>query len=105
MNMKRISKMKKLPCIENKCILYPACRSKESIGCKELSQYYKLYMAIHMSYRSREIWFKINKTLPDLEIIRGEVINNVLHPRIQKPQKRRPLHQIPYGANRGESAK
>lgn len=33
--------MKQIPCIKNKCILYPVCVSKIDIECDELWQYFR----------------------------------------------------------------
>jgi len=33
--------MLKLPCIKNKCLVYPACKSKTRIQCTPLSNYLK----------------------------------------------------------------
>lgn len=70
--MKRISKMKQLPCIRDKCICYPACRNKESIDCDELAMYFYEYATSMINpYTGKSIWFKICKNLPNLNELKG----------------------------------
>jgi len=33
--------MTQIPCIKNKCLMFPACKSKQVIACPDLMAYYK----------------------------------------------------------------
>ena len=52
-----------IPCIKDKCILFPVCKNKTEIKCEELYSYMKLDNA--KKVRS------VSKTLPKLYKIKG----------------------------------
>jgi hypothetical protein len=66
----------KIPCVENKCILYPVCKHKSYIECKDLGSYFDFEMAKrklingnkrHTMWKYMEVWIlKINPELPSL---------------------------------------
>lgn len=85
MNKKRISKMKQLPCVKDKCLKYPSCITRHSIKCIELSLYYQFYMSINLSYPLKTVWFKMNKALPHLNTIKAIKIGEVWHMEVWKP--------------------
>jgi len=63
-----------LPCLTNKCILLPVCKTKLKIECENLTDYYadktdRTYLSGH------EIWDTIEKTLPKLSEIQGPMIH------------------------------
>jgi hypothetical protein len=47
--------MIKLPCVENKCILYPLCKRKHSIKCTILSEVLRRYIVRNFKYDLRRI--------------------------------------------------
>ena len=66
--------MSKIPCIEDKCILYPICISKFEIECGLLASYYG--HESNGAYTSgHETWDKIQDGLPNLQEIHGPLIN------------------------------
>jgi len=66
---KPISKFPQLPCIKKKCIVYPVCRNRMIIECEELVNYRAHLNMRYELYPIKSIWFKINKVLPNLEVI------------------------------------
>lgn len=54
--------MNELPCITNKCILYPVCRNKTYIDCDHIKEYFKQALIHKQSYR--ETYKQFNKILP-----------------------------------------
>ena len=58
-----------IPCIKNKCILYPTCIDKVEIECSDLEEYFnELYIAYEdFKDTISEIWKTINKTYPNLK--------------------------------------
>jgi len=72
--------METIPCIANKCLKYPACKSKRSIECEELYIYRrKLYThykkASNQDDIFNDIYSKAAKhlriTFPNLKVITG----------------------------------
>lgn len=95
--MKRISKMKQLPCIRDKCIAYPACRNREEVDCSILYDYYDMYP----NYRAKNIWFKICKNLPKLRRIRVSLSEDGMVSRVHT----KPYSQIEWELRRGMGLK
>lgn len=60
--------MKEIPCIKNKCLLYPACKNKEEVECEEVRQYY-WDLRHGTDLKNYEIWAIINQNLSHLEMI------------------------------------
>jgi len=67
-----------LPCIKDKCIKLPICKSRETIDCTLLNNYVhdKLPQSKNNSfvndtvkhlYKKSRLWLEINETLPNLE--------------------------------------
>ncbi len=52
------------PCIENKCILYPICKFKQEITCKELEDYLDL--------TDGEAWEEIRIVIPNLIVVKSK---------------------------------
>jgi len=66
----------KLPCIEDKCILLPVCKSKFEIECREIAKYYGL--ATDGSYNNADrAWDEIEKVLPKLIEINGPMVRGI----------------------------
>lgn len=55
-----------IPCIKNKCILFPVCRNKEYVTCDILNDY---FIEIYRKSNYLNTWERINKTLPNLKSI------------------------------------
>ena len=53
-----------IPCIENRCLKLPICKSKESIMCTLLQVYAKSQEVSHES-----LWLDVNKIFPNAEVI------------------------------------
>ena len=66
---KPISKFPQLPCIKKKCLVYAVCRHKMIIDCEDLVNYRQNLRIKYDLYPIKSIWFKINKVLPNLEVI------------------------------------
>jgi len=62
-----------IPCIKNKCLKLPICKSKNSVDCTELNNFIheSLPQAIEETYihlkQKALLWNHINETLPLLE--------------------------------------
>ena len=56
-----------IPCIEDKCISYPACINKIEIECPEIETYYNVIRAY---YDRNEAWNIIRKTLKAMRSFR-----------------------------------
>lgn len=63
--------MKQIPCIKNKCILYPVCKSKQVINCVDLESYFISSLQT-IGYDYNVVWNKITKSIPQLYTIRGK---------------------------------
>jgi len=74
-------------CKEMKCILYPTCRNKRTVQCKDLSMHYTFHFNIYSKYTASHIWKYINKVLPKLWAIEEIAINDVIYPVIVHPIK------------------
>lgn len=60
-----------IPCKEDKCILFPACKSKDIIYCKPLLQYIKTQRSMNPTMI---VWGLINDELPKvLRVYHDEV--------------------------------
>lgn len=57
--------MKQIPCIENKCLLYPLCMSKKSIDCTYIAEYHK-YLRETYVFGYLECFEAIKKTLKEM---------------------------------------
>jgi hypothetical protein len=65
----------KLPCIEDKCILLPICKSKFEIECMEITKYYAF--ETDGSYNNADrAWDEIEKVLPKLIKINGPMVRS-----------------------------
>jgi hypothetical protein len=53
-----------IPCIENKCLKYPACKNKQFITCTPLRQY--LDQNIFILQDESKAWELTNQQLPEL---------------------------------------
>lgn len=49
-----------IPCIENKCIVYPMCRNREHISCPHIMDY---YIKMRDTYGRDETWQYIKMCL------------------------------------------
>lgn len=59
--------MIKIPCIEEKCLLYPACKHKSLIYCKDLTTYVSSLYKRELTKESHgNMWLDLNKQLPYL---------------------------------------
>jgi hypothetical protein len=56
-----------IPCIKNKCILYPACKSKQTINCSLLLEYFFSLSMEMIGYSHK--WIIVEKDFPNLEVI------------------------------------
>lgn len=54
-----------LPCIKNKCIVYPICMHKKEINCKDLLHWFRKEDKRHR----QSPWGKIEKVFPKLQYI------------------------------------
>ncbi len=54
-----------LPCIENKCILFPVCRHKQQIACKELHNYVRTELNT-FPQSTATVWTDIHIIIPNL---------------------------------------
>ena len=68
-----------IPCIKNKCLLYPVCKSKVDISCDELESYFVIKVKDDLNY---DLTFdQILEYLPALYVIKGNdhIFFNVQH--------------------------
>jgi len=69
-----------IPCIENKCLLYPVCRNKRDIICDEVRTFYYREVAKKGLKTSMEwmpdhpVWTKVKKHLPNMSSLKGKVL-------------------------------
>ncbi len=61
--------MTNLPCIKNKCLLYPVCKNKQEVSCEELRLHYWNLKRGTLHIESIEVWAIINEDLPRLQMI------------------------------------
>ena len=61
--------MTDIPCIKDKCLLYPVCKNKQEVECEEIRLYYWNLKRGKMHIESIEIWAIINEDLPRLQMI------------------------------------
>jgi hypothetical protein len=54
--------MNKIPCIKNKCLMYPLCINKEKIECNDIAKYHDYLRKEHKCAYS-ECFKEIKKTL------------------------------------------
>ena len=57
-----------IPCVKNKCILYPVCKHKKEIYCDDMYSWYALSSGEEISNR----WQHIHRTFPNIEAL-GQV--------------------------------
>jgi hypothetical protein len=55
-----------IPCIKDKCILFPVCRNKEYVTCDTLNDY---FIVLYKKSNYLNTWAYINKFLPNLKSI------------------------------------
>ena len=53
-----------IPCIEDKCLKYPVCKSKTILDCTLILNYYKL-----LSPYSFQVWHTLHEHLPNLKTL------------------------------------
>ena len=58
-----------IPCIEEKCLKYPACRRKVKIVCQALINYYNAEAARDNSQFHTNTWAKVKEALPNAGLI------------------------------------
>ena len=58
--------MNQLPCIKNKCLLYPACMSKLVICCNDLAIYHDYLIETH-GYNFPECFKVIKSVLKEMD--------------------------------------
>ena len=96
MKKNRLSKIPLPPCIDEKCLKFPVCKSKEKVQCEELGNYYhKLYP----KHEADVIWTRICKSLPCLVTIQGYKVSGGYVPGAWRPVHH---HQTPYGVKRSK---
>ena len=61
-----------IPCIEEKCLKYPACSRKERIICPALINYYNAESARDHSKLHSNTWTKVREALPEVALIAEE---------------------------------
>lgn len=65
--------MSKIPCIENKCLVYPTCQYKKEVHCDDMYSWYR-YSGGEASWR----WRHVHEKFPNIEEI-GE--STIIPPR------------------------
>ena len=58
--------MNQIPCIENKCLLYPVCRYKKFIVCTPLREYCYEVSQTHKIDNDQDIWTILYSSFPNL---------------------------------------
>lgn len=58
--------MSDVPCITNKCILFPVCKAKEVIICDELRDWFEKISDKAYCHNSKPVWKEVNIYLPCL---------------------------------------
>ena len=66
-----------IPCKENKCLKYPACKNKTEISCLDLLNYFtdqrnKHKVNYNFVARHDHAWLKVTSVFPSIIIIRGK---------------------------------
>ena len=56
-----------IPCVKDKCLKYPICKSKEKIDCKLIIEYYKYLTELHDN--AVQSWDILYKHFPNLKIL------------------------------------
>lgn len=70
-----------IPCIENKCILLPTCKYRNSIICEQLEQYISI-----RNNGSHNPWREVRKVIPDLSIVqRADKVDQVWRAQYHDP--------------------
>ena len=54
-----------IPCIKNKCLKYPACKSKTIIVCDVMYKYKEVKTDSSGSFKETETWHEILEVLPN----------------------------------------
>ena len=62
--------MKPIPCIETKCLKYPACRNKKQISCDLLNEHC-IFMDNQISDHTL-VWIKLQMYFPNLSVVDRE---------------------------------
>ena len=65
--------MKQIPCIKNKCILYPVCKNKEVVSCDILTDWLKLGEG-SVIYRWSLVYKTFTNTHTLIDIPKGKCI-------------------------------
>ena len=70
-----------IPCIKNKCILYPVCMSKPVIDCSPLKQFYitNFDPEAQILHEANRLWDLIHKYLPSVSVINPEASTPILY--------------------------
>lgn len=64
-----------IPCIKDKCLKYPVCKSKILIDCSLLRDHYRLIIE----------WNDLHEYFPNLKTLISYADNDVFYPTICKP--------------------
>lgn len=61
------------PCVKNKCLLFPICKTKVGIKCPDLTSYHQqLFEEAHkeeVHSKHWDVWYFLHKDLPSLKVI------------------------------------
>lgn len=60
-----------IPCIKNKCLLFPVCQNKTSINCPEIDDYYN---ELRKTYGRDESWQYIKMCLKQMRTFKIHAI-------------------------------
>jgi hypothetical protein len=68
--------MKQMPCIKNKCIVYPSCRTRQTVNCHYMYGYFRECEINNEKDHSSYAWDDIHKYFPNLTLILPGAIGN-----------------------------
>ncbi len=59
-----------IPCIKDKCITYPTCRTKEDIKCPYIDTFYHDLISGHNGHHRNYVWNLIKEALTEMRSIK-----------------------------------
>jgi len=68
------------PCIDDKCLLYPACVNKRDIVCDLVRTFYHKRVVVEAITDtshpdlSQTVWQDLKKTLPNMSTLKGKIL-------------------------------
>lgn len=71
-----------IPCLKEKCLKFPACKSRGVIACQDLENYYYYLLKRYQKFKT---WLTIHETLPNVHTISILHADGFFYPDLNTP--------------------